>query len=106
MQLPELRLQGQSQPCTGKLLGHEVSKVRASVKRDKCEEWWSLAKLDLVTCQFLTNSKIIKKQTNQIRMYNKAAFIVYERVRFVALTYFVDGECAAPGDGDFPSVRL
>lgn len=25
---------------------------------------------------------------------------------YVALMYFVDGESAAPGDGDFPSVRL
>ena len=73
VRLPELCPQGRSQPCTGQLFGHEVSKVRASVERDKCEEWRSLAKLDVVTCQFLTKSKIIKKQTSQIQIHNKAA---------------------------------
>lgn len=49
MQLPELCLQGQSQLCTGELLRCEVSRLRASVTRDKGEEWWSQAKLELIT---------------------------------------------------------
>lgn len=71
-QLSEFCLQGQLQPCSGGLFAHEVSKFRASVKRDACEEWWSLSKLGSVTYQVLTKSENIKKQTNQVQIYNKA----------------------------------
>lgn len=41
----------------------------------KSDSHW-LAKLDLVTYQFLTKPKIIKQQTNQIQIYNKTASIL------------------------------
>lgn len=52
VQLPGLCLQGWSQLCPGGLFEQEVSKVRASGKKDKHEERRSLAKLDLVRSQF------------------------------------------------------
>lgn len=52
VQLPGLCLQGWSQLCPGGLFGQEVSKVRASGKKDKREERCSSAKFDLVRNQF------------------------------------------------------
>lgn len=52
VQIPELCLQGCFQLCPEGLFGQEISRVRASVKKDKHEKRWSLAKLDLVTNNF------------------------------------------------------
>lgn len=51
VQLPELCLQGWSQLCPRGLFGQEISKVRASVKKDEHEERLSLAKFNLATSQ-------------------------------------------------------
>lgn len=80
VQLPELCLQGWSPLCPGGLFGQEVSKARASGKKDRHDKVLGKAGFSY---KFLGNSKIIKKQTNQGEIYNEATSILLRKALVV-----------------------